>query len=69
MTDPVFIDPFRVGIAHGNAPEIPEKEKAVFKNLGADKVISTEIGPALAVHAGLSALVIAVQNLDDGFNG
>ena len=43
--------------------------KAVFKNLGADKVISTEIGPALAVHAGPSALVISVQNLDDGFNG
>ena len=69
MTDPVFIDPFRVGLAHGNASEIPEKAKAVFKNLGADKVISNEIGPALAVHAGPSALVIAVQNLDDGFNG
>jgi len=69
LTDPVFIDPFRVGLAHGNASKIPEKAKAVFKNLGADKVISNEIGPALAVHAGPSALVIAVQNLDDGFNG
>ncbi|SVA92099.1 uncharacterized protein METZ01_LOCUS144953 [marine metagenome] len=69
MTDPVFIDPFRVGLAHVNAPEIPEKAKAVFKNLCADKVISTEIGPALAIHAGPGALVIAVQNLYDGFNG
>lgn len=32
--DPVFIDPFRVGLAHGNAPEIPEKSKAVLKNFG-----------------------------------
>ena len=55
--------PFRVGLAHGDAPEIAEKAKTHFKSLGAEKVISTEIDPALGVHAGPRGLVIAIQSL------
>jgi hypothetical protein len=61
--------PFRVGLAHGNAPEIAEKAKAHFDSLGAEKVITTEIGPALGVHAGPKSLVIAIQSLKDDLDG
>lgn len=61
--------PFRVGIAHGNAPEIAEKAKDHFESIGADKVIVTEIGPALGVHAGPRSLVISTQSLTDNLNG
>ena len=56
---------FRIGLAHGNAPKIVEKAKLYFENLGAEKVISTEIGPALGVNAGPNSLVVAVQLLKD----
>ena len=55
---------FRIGIAHGNAPEIEEKAIKHFKSLGAKQVISTKLGPALAAHAGPKSLVIAVQILE-----
>ena len=55
---------FRIGIAHGNAPEIEEKAIKHFKSLGASQVISTKLGPALAAHAGPKSLVIAVQILN-----
>lgn len=61
--------PFRVGVAYGDAPEIAEKAKTHFKSLGAEKVISTEIGSALGVHAGPRALVITIQSLKDGLHG
>ncbi len=61
--------PFRVGLAHGNAPEIAEKAKVHFDSLGAEKVITTEIGPALGVHAGPKSLVIAIQSLKDDLDG
>ena len=57
--------PYRVGLAHGNALELAENAEHHFESLGAEKVISTEIGPALGVHAGPQALVIAVQSLKD----
>ena len=56
---------FRIGIAHGNAPELAEKASSHFKSLGAKKVITTELGPALGVHAGPNSLVIATQLLPD----
>ena len=60
--------PYRVGLAHGNAPKLAEKANTYFESLGAEKVISTEIGPALGVHAGPRALVIAIQSLKDDLN-
>ncbi len=54
-----------MGLAHGNSLKIAEKAEHHFKSLGAEKVISTEIGPALGVHAGPQALVIAIQSLKD----
>ena len=54
---------FRIGLAHGNAPEIEHKAIEHFKSLGAKQVISTKLGPALAAHAGPNSLVIAVQIL------
>ncbi len=56
--------PFRIGIAHGNAPEIEKKAIKHFKSFGAKQVISTKLGPALAAHAGPKSLVIAVQILN-----
>ncbi|HIA93751.1 MAG TPA: hypothetical protein EYO16_00555 [Candidatus Marinimicrobia bacterium] len=46
-----------------------EKTKTYFEKLGAEKIISTEIGPALGVHAGPGALVISIQSLKDDLNG
>lgn len=60
---------FRVGLAHGNAPHIAEKAKLFFENIGAEKIILTEIGPAIGVHAGPNSLVIAIQSLKDNLNG
>ncbi len=57
--------PYRVGLAHGNALELAENAEHHFESLRAEKVISTEIGPALGVHAGPQALVIAIQSLKD----
>ena len=56
-------DNFRIGLAHGNAPKIVNKAQEHFKSLGAKEVISTKLGPALAVHAGPNSLVIAVQKI------
>jgi len=61
--------PFRIGIAHGNAPDLAEKAKTHFESLGAEKIIVTEIGPALGVHAGPRSLVISTQSLKDNLNG
>ena len=54
---------FRIGLAHGNAPKIANEARKHFKSLGAKEVISTKLGPALAVHAGPNSLVIAVQKI------
>ena len=54
---------FRIGLAHGNAPEIAKEAQEHFESLGAKEVISTKLGPALAVHAGPNSLVIAVQKI------
>ena len=60
---------YRVGLAHGNSPEIATIAKKHFESLGAEKVISTDLGPALGVHAGPKSLVIAIQSLNDNLNG
>lgn len=58
--------PFRVGLAHTKAVTAArEWEAELVEQLGQDKVILTEIGPALGVHAGPGALVAAIQILED----
>ena len=54
---------FRVGLAHGDDPEMEKIARAHFESLGAKEIISTKLGPALAVHAGPKSLIIALQNL------
>lgn len=61
--------PFRIGIAHGNAPDLAEKAKQHFEKLDADKIILTDLGPALGVHAGPRSLVISIQSIQDKLNG
>lgn len=61
--------PFRIAIANAKVGDIAKKwEKELMNNSGADKVILTEIGPALGVHSGRGALAVAIQTLDDGLN-
>ena len=48
---------------------IAEKARIHFEELGAEKVVTTEIGPALGVHAGPDSLVIAIQSLKDRLVG
>ncbi len=61
--------PFRVAIAHAKVETLSQKwQENLNKNSGADKVILTEIGPALGVHAGRGALVAAIQTLNDDLN-
>tara|TARA_A100001037_G_scaffold7735_1_gene7686 strand:- start:3373 stop:5157 length:1785 start_codon:yes stop_codon:yes gene_type:complete len=69
VTNKIPDGPFRVGLAHGNAPDIAEKARIHFEELGAEKVVTTEIGPALGVHAGPNSLVIAIQSLKDRLVG
>ncbi|MBL51187.1 MAG: hypothetical protein CMG57_04440 [Candidatus Marinimicrobia bacterium] len=69
VTNKIPDGPFRVGLAHGNAPDIAEKARIHFEELGAEKVVTTEIGPALGVHAGPDSLVIAIQSLKDRLVG
>ena len=54
---------FRVGLAHGDDPEMEKIARAHFESLGAREIISTKLGPALAVHAGPKSLIIALQDL------
>jgi len=61
--------PFRIAIAHAKVENLAiDWREDLVKNSGADKVILTEIGPALGVHAGRGALVSAIQTLDDDLN-
>ena len=69
VTNKIPDGPFRIGLAHGNAPNIAEKARIHFEELGAEKVVTTEIGPALGVHAGPDSLVIAIQSLKDRLVG
>jgi fatty acid-binding protein DegV len=58
-----------MAIAHAKVEKLAKKwEAELMKNGGADKVILTEIGPALGVHAGRGALAVAIQTLDDDLN-
>ena len=60
---------FRVGLAHGNSQVIAKRARIYFEELGAEKVVTTEIGPALGVYAGPDSLVIGIQSLGDKFLG
>lgn len=57
---------YRVGIAHAKCEAVArEIEKDFIELLGKDRVIFTEVGPALGVHAGPGGLAIAIQKCED----
>jgi len=57
---------FRVGIAHAECLDKARLvEKSFVELLGREKVIFTEVGPALGVHAGPGALGIAIQTIEE----
>lgn len=57
---------YRVGIAHANNAAAARRiETALVDRLGRERVIFTEVGPALGVHAGPGALAVAISSLED----
>jgi DegV family protein with EDD domain len=58
--------PFRVGLAHTLVEPLARQwETELVEQLGRERVIFTEVSPALGVHAGPGALVAALQILED----
>lgn len=57
---------FRIGIAHSKLENFAKNWVSdLTKKLGADRVILTDLGPAVGVHAGPGALAVAIQILED----
>lgn len=57
---------YRVGIGHVQNNIIAEKFEKTFKEIvGNENVFVCEAGPALSVHAGLKAMFVAIQLLED----
>lgn len=62
--------PYRVGISHAQNKEGAQMIFKYFEpKIGHDNIYTTEIGPALGVHAGIGAAVIAIQTLEDSLHG
>jgi len=58
--------PFRIGIAHSQIEDFAyEWISDLIKRFGKNKVVLTELGPALGVHAGPGVLAVAIQILED----
>lgn len=62
--------PYRVGISHAlNEPGVRRIQEYFIPRVGQENIFISEIGPALGVHSGPGAVVIAIQILEDSLNG
>jgi len=57
--------PFRVGIGHVKNKDKADEFQKSFENLvGKENVFVSDVGPALCVHAGRNAMVVAFQSIN-----